>query len=161
MVSEHPALRLARTAHLAAEELQGRLRPEEGVPPKLTPDDHVELLEQIRDTLNMLGKSVGHIAMAQESGRGTRIPLVKAAGAIWNARDGVSHGATAVSGSGPEGVAPAARNHAARLAGTGFPQSVSSQAAHAPDADLRRPATPARLRPRRTALPSGVPRLHR
>ncbi len=159
MVSEYPALRLARTAHLAAEELQGCLRPEEGVPPALTPGDYVELLGQIRDTLNMLGKSVGNIAMSQESGRGTRIPLVKAAGAIWAARDRVSQGSAALSGSEPGGVAPTARNHAARLAGTGFPQAVSSQAAHAADADLSRPATPAR--PRRPVLLPGAPRPHR
>ena len=157
MVSEHPALRLARTAHLAAEELQGCLRPEDGVPLTLTPDDHAELLGQIRDTLNMLGKSVGNIAMSQESGRGTRIPLVKAAGAIWNARDRVNQGAAAVSGSEPESVAPTARNHAARLAGTGFPQLVRTQAAQTADAGLSRPAT----RPRRPVLLPGTPRLNR
>jgi len=159
VVSEHPALRLARTAHLAAEELQGCLRPEEGVPPKLTPDDHVELLAQIRDTLNMLGKSVGNIAMSQESGRGTRIPLVKAAGAIWAARDRVSQGAAAVSGSEPEAVMPTARNHAVRLAGTGFPRPVGSQAVHAADADATRLAATAR--PRRPVLLPGTSRLHR
>jgi Mrp family chromosome partitioning ATPase len=158
VVSEHPALRLARTAHLAAEELQGCLRPEDGVPAKLTPGDHVELLEQIRDTLNMLGKSVGNIAMSQESGRGTRIPLVKAAGALWVARDRVSQGAAAVSGSEPEGVAPTARNHAARLARTDFPHPVSSRAATA-DADVTRAATPAR--PRRPVLLPGTSRLNR
>ena len=157
MTTEHPALRLARTARLAAEELQDSLRPAAGVPPKLPQGDHVELLEQIRDTLNMLGKTVGIVAMSQESGRGTRIPLVKAAVAIRAARDRLSQGAAAVSGSDPAGVAPAAGNHAAKLAGTGFPQSVKNQAAAG--ADHSRPAASAR--PHRPVPLPGTPRLNR
>lgn len=159
MVSEHPALSLARTAHLAAEELQSYVRPGEDFPWKLTPDDHIEVLERIRDTLSVLGRCVGSIAMAQESGQGTRIPLVKAASSIGKARDLVAQGAIAVAGSDPGGGAPAVLNQAAKLAGTSFPKPVSGEATQAADPNLGSPAAPAR--PHRPGPPPGIPRLTR
>ena len=159
MVSEHPALSLARTAHLAAEELQSYVRPGEDVPPNLTPDDQIEVLRQIRDTLSMLGRSVGSIAMAQESGRGTRIPLARAASGIGKARDLVAQGAIALAGSGSGRGVPAVPNEAAKLAGTGFPKPPSGEATHSLDPSRGSAVTPAR--PHRPGLPPGTPRLTR
>jgi hypothetical protein len=156
VVSEHPALSLARTAHLAADELQTYVRPGEDFPRRLTPDEHIAVLEQIRDTLSLLGRCVGSIAMAQESGRGTRIPLVKAASGLGKARDLVAQGAIAVAGSG--GGAPAVLNQAAKLAGTSFPKPVSGDAAQAAHPSLGGfPAVQAT--PHRAGPPSGTPRL--
>lgn len=157
MVSEHPALSLARTVQLAAEELHHEVRPGGDFPGKLTPDEHIEVLERVRNTLSMLGRCVGSIAMAQESGRGTRIPLAKAASGIGKAGDLVTQSTIAISGSGSG--ASAALNQAAKLAGTSFPKPVRSEAARVADPAPGSPATPPR--PRRLGPLPGTPRLTR
>jgi hypothetical protein len=144
VVGQHPALSLARTACLTAQELRTYVKPEDPRPWALTSGDHVEILTQIDGALAMLSKCVSSIATTAEGNARRR--LAEAASLVWQACGEIADARTAIE-SGSSEPAHDAVNQPAQVAAGNFPAPISGDVIQAAGAHPGSPATPGRTRP--------------
>jgi hypothetical protein len=158
-MTEHPALRMARTAADAAGELRGYTDPADPFPWELTEDDHRAILPRLDHAISAFGDCIKGIAQAtgdeyaQRQLTGSYHRLVQASAGVRLAVSSLDDGPDEAAGQPGEELGTAA--HPARVSASDFPAVMTGDVLRAASSPAVQPSGPAvTASPERAQAPS-------